>query len=569
MVTAKDRRLLAPRTFWCLVAGLLAPMAAIQFVTVSRESQTWDESRQLLSGYTYLISGHFTVAREHPPLLKLLWAVPVWFLHPSPPHDGEVRQAGLDFLYRNRVPADQMLMAGRCSAIAISILLGWTVAVWTRRHFGIPAALLAVFLYALDPNFLAHGRYIKNDVGAALTIFAATMAWGAYLVEPTRKRLWLSGLMVGLALATKSSALILWPVMLLLYWLRRWQQRRGLLDRECLRALGTVAAVAFLVIFLVYRCEFAPAGEQWAIFREWPATSWLGRIPIPAVGYFLGVGNIFGRQVGDAHAVGYLLGRQSPSGWWYMSLVALAVKTPLAELAFFAFALKAATRRLRGIHLRSLDFRWYLLSVTPICYFAVSLISRSNVGERHLLPLLPFFFVVTGAVLTSAPVHKWRRIAIAAAGLLLIVETASIHPHYLAFFNALAGGPASGSEYLVDSNLDWGQDVKYLKAYLAGNGISDPFVLYYGVADLDCYGVPHRPLPNIRTADAAEKINGVVAISATLLVTRGEFAGLKSLEPDARVGYSIYIYDLRKLSAQTDPPLRVETRRPRPPVAAQ
>jgi hypothetical protein len=157
-------------SFWLPVAVLLAVMAALQFTTIRHESQTPDEGRQLLSGYTYLTTGHFTVALEHPPLLKLLWAIPVWFLHPSHRHSGG--DPWLDaaaFLYTT-ASADALLMAGRCSAIAISVLLGLAIAFWAKRHFGVPPALLAVFLFAADPNFLANGRYIKNDAGASLII---------------------------------------------------------------------------------------------------------------------------------------------------------------------------------------------------------------------------------------------------------------------------------------------------------------------------------------------------------------------------------------------------------------
>ncbi len=528
-----------PRTtvFWCVVGVLLVLMASVQFATVRRESQTYDESRQLLSGYTYLISGHFTVAREHPPLLKLLWAIPVWFLHPSPPHDGDPYSASADFLYQNRVPADTILMAGRCSAIAISALLGWTMAFWAKRHFGAPAALLAVFIYVLDPNFLAHGRYIKNDVGAALTIFAATMGWGAYLEQPTRKRLWLAGLLVGLALTTKSSALILWPVMLLLYVIKRWQQRRRVVDLKCVANLIAVAMIAFLVIFLVYGFEISRSSSA----------AWYGRIPIPAAGYFRGLQEIFRRQTNADPAISYLLGNPSPDNWWCLSLVALAVKTPLAELAFCGLALIVGARRLRTIRLRDLGFRWYLLVLPALCYFAASLVSRTNQGERHLLPILPFLFVCVVAILMTKPIAKWMRAAVAAGALALVMETASIHPHYLAFFNAFSGGPAHGWEYLVDSNLDWGQDLKNLKQYLDVHSISQVCVLYFGRADLDYYRVPNRNLPALPTEEAAQALDCVAAISVTdLALYHDQFAGLDDLQPDARIGYSIYVYDLRK-----------------------
>jgi 4-amino-4-deoxy-L-arabinose transferase-like glycosyltransferase len=534
--------------FWPVVTILLAAMATLQWATVRQESQTSDEGRQLLSGYTYLTSGHFTVAIEHPPLLKLLWALPVWFLHPSAPHGGDAWLAAVDFLYHNRVSADAMLMAGRFSAIAVSVMLGLAIAFWARRHFGVGPALFAVFLFAADPNFLANGRYIKNDVGASLMIFAATMIWGDYLMHPTRKRLWLSGLVVGLALATKNSALILWPAMLLLYVLHRWQQRRPFAAMECVRSLGTAAIIAFAVIFLVYGFEVTPAGSspQFAM-RIFPAASWLKHVPVPALGYFRGIGNLGLRQAGSALEVSYLLGRQSASGWWYMTPVAFAVKTPLAELALFGMVLAVVARRLRTLRLREMDFRWLLFLVTPVCYLAAALLAHSNVGERHLLPLYPFLFVFSAGVLLAAPVPKWRWAGVAACGLLLIVETGFVHPHYLAFFNALAGGPAGGREYLVDSNLDWGQDVGNLKRYMDEHRIPGVCISYYGWADLDYYGIRHRELPDVRDSVTADQLDCVAAISATnLAVYPDRFAGLAQLEPDARIGYSIYVYDLRR-----------------------
>jgi hypothetical protein len=528
-----------------VVAALLAVMATLQFTSVRMESQTADEGRQLISGYTYLISGHFTVAREHPPLLKLLWAIPVWFLHPDPPHDGDAWHAAVDFLYSNRVPADQLLLAGRCSAIAVSVLLGLAIAFWAKRHFGERVALFSVFLYAADPNFLANGRYIKNDVGAALAIFAGTMTWGSYLIQPTRKRLCLSGIVLGLALTVKNSAMILWPVLLLLYIVRCWQERRTFKAGPLLRRLCTVAVIAFLVIFCVYGFEIEPAGSSSEFVRIFP--SWMDQVPLPAMAYFRSLGNLSLRQAGRALEVSFLLGDQSPTGWWYMTPVALAVKTPLAELILFVLVLWIGLRRLRTVRPRDLEFRWYLLMVPTACYLVAAFISHSNVGERHLLPLYPFLFVFSAAVLLAQPLPKWRALTVAAAGLLLIIETAMIHPHYLAFFNVLAGGPAGGRRYLVDSNLDWGQDLKNLKKYLDDHHIPEVCLSYYGWAPVEYYGIRYRQLPAVPQIEYAASLDCVAAVSVTHLATQYEkFAGLDELRPDARIGYSIYVYDLRK-----------------------
>ncbi len=147
--------------FHCWVAALLAAMAALQFTSVRMESQTADEGRQLVSGYTYLLSGRFTVAIEHPPLLKLLWAIPVWFLHPDPPHAGDAWHAAVDSLRRNHTPAGQLLLAGRSSETA--------------------SLCSPLFLYAADPSFLANGRYIRNDVGAAWSRLCSMCAGAAFV----------------------------------------------------------------------------------------------------------------------------------------------------------------------------------------------------------------------------------------------------------------------------------------------------------------------------------------------------------------------------------------------------
>jgi len=541
----------SPARFWVMVFVLLGAAATVQFVTVRNESQIYDESNQLLTGCTYLKTGHYTIGFEQPPLLKLLWAIPVAMMRPDPPPSGsrlveDQWRAGQDFLYHNRLPADSMLMAGRSCAIAISVLLGVAIAFWARRHFGARVALLAVFLFACDPNFLANGRYIKNDVGAALLIFAAAMTWGAYLMRPSRKLLLFSGLALGLALATKFSALILVPVMLILYVIRRWQERRGFGIGECARSFGAAGLVACFVIFAAYGFDVTPLNESPTFHRLIPGFP-ANRVPVPALGYFRGLLDIGVKQTEGGLSSAYLLGEHSQFGWWYMSPVAFAAKTPLAELALLAIAAGLALQRLRRVRLRDVEFHWFLLVIPPAAYFAVSLPIHFHAGMRHLLPLDPFLFVFAAAVLLGGPVPEWRWTAVAAGAALLILESAAIYPHYLAFFNALAGGPTGGRRLLVDSNLDWGQDVKNLKTYLDARRIPEVCISYFGMADLDYYGIRHTGLPAVPDAGAARNLDCVAAISVTnLAMERSRYAGLDALRPDARIGYSIYVYDLRK-----------------------
>lgn len=138
--------------------------------------------------------------------------------------------------------------------------------------------------------------------------------------------------------------------------------------------------------------------------------------------------------------------------------------------------------------------------------------------------------VFAAAVLLIAPVPGWRWPAVAACGLLSIVKTGSVHPHYPAFFNALTGGPAGGREYLVDSNLDWGQDVKNPKEYLDAHRIPQVCISCFGSVNL-----------------LADELDCVAVISVSnLAISHDRFAGLDQIQPDARIGYSICVCDLRK-----------------------
>lgn len=538
--------------FWLAVMTLLGAMAAIEYVTARDESQTYDESNQLLSGYAYLTTGRFAVALEHPPLAKLLWALPVSLLHPDAPpkwiDPADPWPAGRTFLYRNRVPADSMLLAGRSCAIFVSVLLGVAIALWTRRYFGALPALGAVFLYAADPNFLANGRYMKNDVAAALAIFAAVMTWGAYLMRARRWLLWLSGGMLGLALSTKSSALILLPVMAILFLIRRWQQRQPAFGG--VRCFAVAGLAAYLTIFAVYGFELKPIGESGAFRWAFPGARMAARIPVPAFSYFRGLGGVGLMQSGRGLASGSVLAGGSHFSRWYVSPLAFAVKTPLAALLLFALAAAIAVSRARHETPRNVDFRWFLFGIPPAVYFVVSLACAFNAGLRHLLPLYPFLFALAASLLLSPPVPRWRTVAIGVAAMLLMVETAAVHPHYLAFFNALAGGPAGGRRFLVDSNLDWGQDVKNLKRYLDNHGIREVSIDYFGMADLAYYGIRSSRMPEIPDVSAARRLDRVVAISVTnLALKHNRYAGLDALQPAAQIGYSILLYDLRKLRA--------------------
>jgi hypothetical protein len=239
----------------------------------------------------------------------------------------------------------------------------------------------------------------------------------------------------------------------------------------------------------------------------------------------------------------FLWGQISNQGWWYYFPVTFLLKTPLALLALLLLALLARAGPRLG------PFVW----VPVLVYVAISVTQNLNIGHRHLLPIYPFLFVaagVSGATLASR-YGRWVVIALCAwyGGSVL-----RVHPHYLGYFNELAGGPSGGWRYLVDSNLDWGQDLKALKQWMDDHGVASVKLSYFGAADPDYYGLRCEMLPGyggvlphaaVRDVRAGE----LVAVSATNL--QGVFLGaeakplmarLRALPPVDRVGYSIFIY---------------------------
>ncbi len=552
--------LAARRVFFPAVALILASTAAIEVASVLHETATFDEPNQLVSGYGFLRTGRYTRGLEHPPLAKLLFALPLLPLPDRLPpgfpanatDDRATMSPGNDFLYKGVTPADQLLLRGRLVAIAIRCLLGFAIAWWARRWFSPAAALAATWIYAFDPNFLAHGRYIKNDVAAALLFFAACASWGEFLRLGRRTDLVLSGLWTGLALGTKFSALLLGPVFLALMLLRP--------PPKPIRKLGVLAMTACLALWACYGFEFGPVSASTLTNPTFRHISDV--VPVPAPSLFRGLSEVFGKEQATPffghYAVGNFSWTVTMRAPWYLSAVAFAVKTPVADLLLFCAAAFAGLNAL-AVRLREkrfgIPFHWLFLSIPPLIYFiATCFLGGLNAGTRHLLPVYPFLFVLSAGLLWDGAGRAWGRPAVVLAAVLLAFESFSVYPHYLAFFNALSGGPTHGPEYLIDSNIDWGQDALNLRDYLVKLGSPEACVAWFGMSDLDYYRVPHRALAAPLSGSAVAQMDCLVAVSATLLYFPGSpFRALLELPPDDRIGYSVYIYDLRKHRPAPDP----------------
>jgi len=563
------------RRFWCVALTLLLVMGLMMFASVRLENQTADEAVYLAAGYSYLETGDYRLNPEHPPLAKLISALPLIVFQPELPFDprSEVwpdeSEIGRKFLYTNSVHADTLLLAGRTPIIVTTLIFGLVLALWTRRRFGAPAALLALTLFAFEPVILAHGRYATNDLLAAFTIFLSCITWSAWLERPSRRNLIIAGIALGLALGAKYSTLILLPVqavLLVISW------RRGSTPIELRRGLVSLLVIGLLsvsVLLILYQFEFGPVstgrdlnqartestgavqqGGQSApmilglIDLDTPlgrALRWIARnVPVPAFHFPSGVlDQLEHNRRGHA---GYLLGHVSQQGSPFYFPVAFAVKSSTGLLLLTCLAAALAFRHALSRGVRKIPLRWLVIAVPPALFFLACLACRVNIGVRYLLPIYPFLFVFIGAVLFHlTPRRTFGHISAVGivAAAIVVVESAASYPDYLAFFNSVAGGPAQGPHYLLDSNIDWGQNLKKLKAYLDARGIDVVCLDYWGAADSDYYGIRSIPL----RPETPPQPGCTVAVSVNKLYTDSAYQWLLERTPTATIGDGMYVYE--------------------------
>lgn len=308
------------------------------------------------------------------------------------------------------------------------------------------------------------------------------------------------------------------------------------------------------------------------------------KIPIPAFYYFKGFFLLASHDYWGHLA--YLFGHYSNTGFWYYFPAAFLLKTSAPLLMFFFIGLsififkflkcafksgfdekskiniltqKGLTKyknifltKLKNVivFFQKIPFTYWLLILTPSIYFLWALTSKINIGHRHILPIYPFLIILVGGLLKIKPrsLKTWK-LFLSLLLILYVVSTIRIYPNFLAYFNELVGGPNKGPKYLIDSNIDWGQDIIKLKHYLEKNNINDVYMRFLGSLESNYYNLNKKPIPEDKDIEQIKNINGVVAISVTALYEKDRpYSWLEQLTPDARIGYSIYIYDLRKES---------------------
>jgi len=541
------------------LAAAIAVQAGLSIHAMSGNSATFDEGAHLPAGYTHLALGDHRLNPEQPPLVKVLAAAPLLLVRPALHQDDrawrEARQweFGRRFLYRWN-DGDGLLFLGRLPVVALASGLVAAVFLEARRRFGPAAAVAAACLCALSSEVLAHGSIVTTDLAFALFFFLAVARFDRALAGPSARRWALAGLAAGAALATKLSAPILAPVVAPLALFALADRRPA--GRVALGLAGA-AAVAVAVLWASY--GFTPALSPDPAVRaelraplEAPAEGLVARAAVAASRLGLvpedyARGALFVMSHSEARAT-FLDGALSSGGFPSYFLFTILYKTPLPLLALAAVALARAPRLGR----RDALFLWLPAAV----YLALTFTRGLQIGHRHLLPLLPFVFLAAGETAAALAASRTRaaRAAVALLALWYAFGTLRTHPHHLAYFNEIAGGPANGYRHLVDSNLDWGQDLKRLAVWWRAAGRPPLKLSYFGSADPAYYGLEAEALPGY-SAPHPPRVTREVARGDLLAVSATNLQGvyldpedrplmerIRRMAPVARVGFSILVY---------------------------
>jgi hypothetical protein len=573
------------------VISLLIFAAVFIILTVSsytRESATWDEPQHVVTGYSALRFHDYRTDPEHPPFLRMWAALPLLAmdhvkmdLRVIDQTDPLAWVTGGQFFFCHESfydanDADHLLYWARFMIVLLGVLLGVLLFSWTREVFGFWPAVMVLGLYTIEPNLLAHARLVTTDFGVTcFTLGTIYFLWRTTRLLNVGN---LCGLAVFFALAqvSKFSALLLGPIVLALLvvrvcrkkpWLKSLGEQRevrGYLEKlvVALTIVVALAAVTWIAIWVVYDFRYLPSESatwRWNLQAD-PGV--IQRTPLLA--------NVVGwadehRLLPNAYTQGFLLGQvkaqkrsgflagdYSVKGWWYFFPFAFLIKTPISLILLFLAGATLCAAHWR----RFLDYDVYVLF--PLAAFlGAAMMMKLNIGVRHILPIQPFVLLLAGSGIAElyASQRKPLRVLLGVLGFFAIIEFALVCPHYLAFFNEFAGGPRNGHEYLIDSNLDWGQDLKGLKNWMDQHEVQHINLSYFGTADPAYYKIDCTYLPGSSFFDQSlvkgPQLPGFVAVSATNLrgvylpdQMRNIYKRLLETEPVAVIGYSIYVYQV-------------------------
>ncbi|OGS21936.1 MAG: hypothetical protein A2252_04155 [Elusimicrobia bacterium RIFOXYA2_FULL_39_19] len=491
-------------------------------ILINSYSLTADEPVYMALGHIQLTKNAFFELRN-PPLVRVIQAIPLLFTKAeSPTLTDELLSLqnkyiiGERFVYHNSVSAQTIITLTRIMTFLLSLFLGYFVFLFSSQFNSSKlAGILSVFVYTFSPNIIGYSALTTTDIGSALFFFMAIYYfWKLSQFPDSKLNLMFFGLSLGAALSSKFSNIIIIPTLILLFIIFRKLYKSVTLNKILISI-----ALLFAVILLTNNISLKP--------------------------YYDGLKLTF-TDITEIGHDNYFMGMLSNKGWWYYYIVSFFITTPIPVILLFLTALL--------LSLKDKIFNKYILFVyLPIIIYFVIVSTSIKQSPRYLLPIYPFLFVAIGNCVKIR--RKLFEKMIPVLSIWLIIISLWIHPYYLNYCNEIIGGPKNGYKYLT---LDWGQNLNFLKDYLAKNGVKYLVLNYSGGASLVHQNMDYQSLfQNDLCPYKKNNINPTEGDKEYLAISWGSLSGqvisgdktvflrsISKFEPLKIVGYDIFVYDI-------------------------
>lgn len=574
----------------------------LAYSSIWNDSPIVDEIPHIGAGYSYIEKGDMRLNPEHPPLAKDLAGIALHFLNLKQTAfetkfwnediNGQWN-FGRNLIFNSGNDAIKITHAAKLSIFIFFILSAVIIYIWAKELFGPVAGLIALFLFSFSPTVMAHSRFVTTDVPALFGVLLSTYFFIKFLKKPNYKTLIIAGLAFGLAQLTKYSLFLLIPyfglVALSYGWLNVEKHKlRHAIHYGFLSAITMIIGYTAVVwpVYGLHTINYPPERQKSDtvyLLGSYGNRAIADRIielsdkPYirSAAQYGLGLLMVTQRSIGGNTT--YFLGEVRGQAWKKYFPIVYFIKEPLAfwGLVIMVIYYLISICKLNSQTPRSSTPKWikdnfdqFAMLVWLAIYWYASIKANLNIGVRHLMPVYGFTYILVASGLSALIKNTDFKLKNFSPKLLILnfllsilfgwylFENLKIYPYYITYFNQIVGGSASGYKYVVDSNLDWGQDAKRLADWVRANNIKEKIYLdYFGWTDQSYYYPDkYNWLSGGRFKSAKEFFNenpqgGWIAVSATFYMGSREkpdtsYAWLDAFEPVAVIGNSIFIWHL-------------------------
>lgn len=576
-----------------LATAILVASSVLAYASVWNDSFIVDEVPHVGAGYSYVTKNDFRLNPEHPPLVKDLAGLALLTL--------DLKQSvfetrfwnvdingqwefGRNLIYNSDNNAILITRVAKLPMLLFFILCGILIFLWAKKLYGPNAGLIAVFLFAFSPTVIAHSRFVTTDMAALFGVLLGTYFFLCFLEHRSTKNLWIAGLVLGIAQLTKFSAFILVPYFLILA-VMAGLFIHGEKFRNVAKMIGGTILVfiigyTFIVwpIYGIHTINYPPERQKrdttYSLGSYGNRTFadpvvWASDKPFIRSLAHYATGLLMVNQRASGGNTTYFLGEVRGKAWKHYFPVVYFIKEPLAFWGLVIIVLlflgaRYKPSRYKTSHWLKNHFTEFAMLLWLAIYWYLSITSNLNIGVRHLLPTYGFVFILLAGRLSKllemvkAKKRVIRYSFMALLGVLFgwyLAENLKVFPYYLTYFNQVAGGPKGGYVYVVDSNVDWGQDAKRLSDWVDAKGIQKISLDYFGWADAGYYlggkyfWVNAGRYKNAREFLADNPGGGYIAVSKTFYMGSREkegtgYAWLDAYEPVADIGNSIFVWHI-------------------------